>query len=220
MILSLYKIFYLPLASWLPSAFSGVPYFVKLRMSKHLRIWVVDFDGQAPYSNTTPFVGPFVTQTIQNIMKGGGIVPGYTFAPSSQFDNDPLKVRESVYDFHAWAAVIVNPNATALLDTAVRQGNASYDPLGACQIIYNSARDQTTASSYIVPSMTALQKQIVTTFGRSWINHLRENNVSPADMHMDVSPQAISPGIECTCRNLFNLARDTDVIFFLSSHNI
>lgn len=168
-----------------------------------LSIWVVDFDGQAPYSNTTPFVGPFVTQSIRTIMNGGGgVVPGYTFASPEDFENDPLKVRESVYDFNAWAAVIINPNATALLEAAVREGNASYDPLGACQIVYNSARDQTTSSSYIVPSMNTLQKRVVTEFGRSWIPYLLQQNLSVTDMHIDVSPQAISPAIEFTVYDL------------------
>lgn len=167
-----------------------------------LGVWVVDFDGQAPYSDTTPFVGPFVTDSIRDILKGGGIVPGYTFAPPSDFDNDPLKVRQSVYDFNAWAAVVINPNATALLEAAVRQGNASYDPLGACQIIYNSARDQTTSSSYLLPSMTVLQKRVVTDFGRAWIAHLLASNVSASSMNLDIAPQAISPGIEFTVYDL------------------
>jgi hypothetical protein len=130
------------------------------------------------------------------------VVPGYTFAAPGDFDNDPLKVRDSVYDFHAWAAVVINPNATAMLEAAVRQGNASYDPLGACQITYNSARDQTTSSTYIVPSMNTLQKRVVTDFGRAWIAHLLKNNVSVIDMHVDVSPQALTPGIEFTVYDL------------------
>jgi hypothetical protein len=163
-----------------------------------LGIWVVDFDGLSSFTNTTPFVGPFVTRAIQDIIDAGG-APGYTFARPEDFDNDPLKVRESVYDFHAWAAVVVNPNATAMLEAAVRDGNASYDPLGACQITYNSARDQTTSSSYIVPSMTILQKRVVSDFGRAWIPHLLSLNISFADMN---SPQAISPGIEFSVYDL------------------
>lgn len=167
-----------------------------------LSVWVVDFDGQAPYSSTTPFVGPFVTQAIQRTIDEGGVVPGYTLASPSKFNNDPLKVRQSVYDFNAWAAVVINPNATALLEAAVREGNASYDPLGACHIVYNSARDQTTSSSYIVPSLTALQKRVINEFGRAWIGHLLRNNISTADMNMDVAPQAISPGIQFTVYDL------------------
>jgi len=162
----------------------------------------VDFDAQiAPYTDVEPFVGPFVTRSIQDLLDQGGNHPGYTFRPPSDFGNDPLKVRESVFDFHAWAAVIINANATALLRAAVLEGNSSYDPLGACQIIYNSARDQTTASSYISPSMTMVQKVALSTFGRKWVAHLLQNN-SVSDLNLDVAPQAISPGIEFTLYDL------------------
>lgn len=33
--------------------------------------------------------------------------------------------------YKAWAAIIINANATALLQEAVRMGNSSYDPMGA-----------------------------------------------------------------------------------------
>jgi hypothetical protein len=166
----------------------------------NLGIIVVDFDGQAPYANAAPFVGPFVTKAIEQLIDAGG-APGYTFHKPEHYDNDPLKVRESVYDFHAWAAVVINPNATALLEAAVRNGNSSYDPLGACQIIYNSARDQTTSSSYIIPSMTVLQKRVVSDFGRAWITHLLSLNISITE-HIATSPQALSPGIEFTLYDL------------------
>jgi hypothetical protein len=166
----------------------------------NLGIIVVDFDGEAPYADTTPFVGPFVTNAIEQLIDAGG-APGYAFHQPEDYDNDPLKVRESVFNFHAWAAVVINPNATALLETAVREGNSSYDPLGACQIIYNSARDQTTSSTYIIPSMTVLQKHVVSNFGRAWITHLLSLNIPIAD-HIATSPQALSPGIELTLYDL------------------
>ncbi|KAF2876218.1 hypothetical protein BDV95DRAFT_535626 [Massariosphaeria phaeospora] len=167
-----------------------------------LGIWIVDFDAQiAPYQNVEPFIGPFVTRSIQDLIDRGGNHPGYTFRAPSDFDNDPLKVRESVWEFEAWAAVIINPNATALLEAAVREGNASYDPLGACQIIYNSARDQTTTASYIIPSMTTIQKAAVSTFGRAWLTHLL-STLSPSDLNLAIAPQAISPGIEFTLYDL------------------
>ncbi|KAJ4345111.1 hypothetical protein N0V95_005924 [Ascochyta clinopodiicola] len=167
---------------------------------KHLEIFVVDFDGQvAPYTSTTPLVGPFVTRAVTELMKGGEIVPSYTLRLAEDFDYDPLKVRESVYDFQAWAAVIINSNATAVLDHAIRQGNASYDPSGACQIIYNSARDQITTSSYIVPTLVALQKRVVQTFGSYWVPHLRKDLQT---LRVDTSPQALSPGIDFTTYDL------------------
>lgn len=167
---------------------------------KHLEIYVVDFDGQvAPHTETTPLVGPFVTRAATDMVGAGGVTPKYTVRSPKDFDYDPLKVREAVYDVHAWAAVIINSNATALLDYAIRQGNASYDPAGACQIIYNSARDQITASSYIVPSLTALQKRVVGTFGRSWIPLLQGDLQA---LRTDIAPQALSPGIEFTTYDL------------------
>jgi hypothetical protein len=167
----------------------------------NLEILVVDFDGQAPYADMTPFVGPFVTKAIQQLIEVDG-APGYTFYQPEHYDNNSLKVRESVYDFQAWGAIVINPNATALLEAAVREGNSSYDPMGACQIIYNSARDQTTTSSYVIPSMTVLQKRVVSDFGRAWITHLLSRNISVTDMNLATSPQAISPGIEFTVYDL------------------
>src|SRR5690242_3978538 len=89
---------------------------------KNLKILVVDFDGQAPYTDTEPFVGPFVTEAIQNMTATGGLVPHYSFHLPVEYDYDPLKVREAVYNMQAWAAVVINSNATALLNNAIRQG--------------------------------------------------------------------------------------------------
>lgn len=166
---------------------------------KNLKILVVDFDGQAPYTDTEPFVGPFVTEAVQNMTAAGGIVPHYSFHLPVEYDHDPLKVREAVYNMQAWAAVIINPNATALLNNAIRQGNSTYDPAGACQVIYSSARDQTTTSSYIVPSLTALQAIISRTFGPSWLTHLQP---TLSDLLPTAAPQALSPGISITTIDL------------------
>ncbi|KAJ4987813.1 MNNG and nitrosoguanidine resistance protein [Stagonosporopsis vannaccii] len=166
---------------------------------KHLEILVVDFDGQAPYTETVPFVGPFVTEAIQNMTIAGGIVPHYSFHFPNEYDHDPIKVREAVYNMHAWAAVVINPNATSLLNNAVRQGNSTYDPAGACQIIYSSARDQTTTSTYIVPSLSALQTRISSTFGPSWLLQLQP---TLRDLLSTAAPQALSPGISFTTLDL------------------
>lgn len=64
--------------------------------------------------------------------------------PASHFGFDPMEVRRQVYHQKAYAAVIVNANATTLLQGAVTSGNASYDPMGVAQVIYVQARDETT----------------------------------------------------------------------------
>ncbi|KAF2647321.1 hypothetical protein K491DRAFT_709249 [Lophiostoma macrostomum CBS 122681] len=150
----------------------------------HLNIWVVDFDTRIkPYTDTKPFVGPFVTQSVQRMLEASDTHPGFTIRSPADFNYDPLQVRESVFDFHAWGAVIINANATALLTDAVLTGNASYDPLGACQVIYNSARDQ------------------ISSFGKAWVSYLLENNTI-SDLKLSAAPQAISPGIEFTVRQI------------------
>lgn len=50
---------------------------------------------------------------------------------SSNFD--PMAMRQAIYDEKVWAAVVIN--LTALLQDAVTNRNASYDLIGAAQII-------------------------------------------------------------------------------------
>ncbi|KAF2845109.1 hypothetical protein T440DRAFT_511817 [Plenodomus tracheiphilus IPT5] len=88
------------------------------------------------------------------------------------------------------------------VEDTVREGNASYDPLDACQITFNSARDQTTASSYIVPSLAALQKGVIYDFGRAWIIQLLQNNISVTELSLDVASQASPPGVQFTVYDL------------------
>ncbi|KAF2204555.1 hypothetical protein GQ43DRAFT_409211 [Delitschia confertaspora ATCC 74209] len=173
------------------------------KLAFKLGVWVVDFDGQvAPYEDGEPLVGPLVKRVVTDfILEAGGTHPGYTIRSPADFDNDPLKVRKGVYDFDAWAAVIINPNATALLRNAITERNTSYDPLGACQVVYNSARDQSLSSTYLIPSLLKLQKAAITQFGRKWIPSLLQN-ASITGQDLLVVPQAVSPGIEFTMYDL------------------
>ncbi|OCL00645.1 uncharacterized protein K441DRAFT_601358 [Cenococcum geophilum 1.58] len=172
------------------------------KLSTSIKVWVVDFDGQiAPYLNEIPLVGPVVTGSVQKLIDSRGIHPGYTFRSPVDFANDPMQVRESVYNQDAYAAVIINANATALLRAAVEQGNTTYDPKGAGQVILNSARDQATSSSYIVPSITALQSLITLEFGSLWVPSVLQNG-SISTATLGTVPQALSPGIAFTIYDL------------------
>jgi len=85
-----------------------------------LGVWVVDFDSQVtPYLDTKPVVGPAVTTAIDNILKSSHPHLGYEIRNPADFKYDPIRVREDVYDFKVWAAVIINANATALLSHAI-----------------------------------------------------------------------------------------------------
>ena len=111
-----------------------------------LVFYVVDFDGQLEPYNTSgiePVVGPGITKLARQLIESSTPTIGFSFPPLSQFDYDPIQVRQAVYDWDAWGAIIINANATAMLQSAVRNGNSSYDPLGACQLIYMDSRDDT-----------------------------------------------------------------------------
>ena len=162
-----------------------------------LDVFVVDFDGtQAPYTEVTPLVGPLITQTTEKMISSGqsGGHLGFMTMDPALFDNDPMQVRKAVYDYKAWAAIVINANATALLQQAVQQGNTSYDPLGACQTIWVEARDQDTIYSFILPSLTRLQTEVTSTFGQMWTSMVLKNTSIPITNLLAV-PQAFNPAI-------------------------
>ena len=135
-------------------------------------MFVVDFDGQvAPYTDVTPVVGPMIVQTAQSLLAPSGTV-GWQSQPASVFNFDPMAVRRAVYDEKAWAAVIINANATALLQDAVNNGNSSYDPMGVAQVVYVEARDENTLDNYVVPQLQQFQTEVMTSFGRMWANQV------------------------------------------------
>ena len=112
------------------SIYWGVLFHVEQNTSS-LDVFVVDFDGtQAPYTGITPLVGPLITQTTEKMISSGqsGNHLGFMTMDPALFNNDPLQVRQAVYHFKALAAIIINAIATELLQQAVQQGNASYDP--------------------------------------------------------------------------------------------
>ncbi len=181
--------------------FNGVFYHLPKNYSS-LIVYVVDFDGQvAPYQGGTPLVGPAVVQATERIAKSDAPHLGYITKLPSDFNNDPIAVRQAIYDFKAHAAIIINANATTLLQQAVDQGNATYDPNGAAQVIYVSARDQNTIPAYEVPQLTALERNVISQFGAQWAQTVMQNSTIARD-NLSKSPQAVSPAIGFTTFDL------------------
>jgi hypothetical protein len=158
-----------------------------------LKVWVVDFDGHTPYNSSNTLVGP-VVKNVTKILASSSLTVGYEIRSPEEFNNDPWSVRQAVYDERAYAAVIINPNATTLLRAAISNNNASYDPTGAVQTIIISARDESTYYSYILPDLTILQASILSSFGPLWAREL----VSGTTNFSSAPPQAINPGIGFT----------------------
>ncbi|KAK8847379.1 hypothetical protein IAR55_005237 [Kwoniella newhampshirensis] len=64
-------------------------------------------------------------------------------------------VAHDIVQEGAWAAIVINSGATALLNTARQVGNASYDGRGAIEVFYAQARQETAVNSYLVPYIQA-----------------------------------------------------------------
>ncbi len=181
--------------------FNGVFFHIPENFSS-LIVYVVDFDGQLPpYQGGQPIVGPAIVQATESIADADTPQLGYITMAPSKFDNDPIAVRKAVYDFKAYAAIIVNANATALLQQAVEQGNTTYDPNGAAQIIYVSARDQNTIPTYVVPQLNLLEMAVTAQFGTTWTKSIMQNTTIPR-ANLAAVPQALSPAISFTTFDL------------------
>ncbi|KAJ4393088.1 hypothetical protein N0V93_002295 [Gnomoniopsis smithogilvyi] len=171
---------------------------VLFRVNANLRaivIQVVDFDGQvAPYNNVQPVVGPAVTQVTEQLFNSAEPSLGYVTLPASQFNDDPLQVREAVYRWDSWAAIVINPNATALLQEALATGNASYSPTGSVQIVIQTARDSTTVSSYILPQLDMFIEEFSASFGPMWASMVM-SNTSLTRENLVAASAAVNPGV-------------------------
>ena len=78
----------------------------------NLVVYVVDMDAQvAPYntSGITPLVGPIITNLARTMVASESDTLGWGPLFAADFNYDPIAVRQAVYDFDAWAAIIINP---------------------------------------------------------------------------------------------------------------
>ena len=170
--------------------------FVVEKKLRNLGVNVVDFDGQvAPYDNVTPFVGPTMTQLAQETVDAVSEPSlGYAVVPPALYNFDPMAVRQAVYDWDCYAAVIIHANATALLREAALLGNGSYDPTGAVQIILLSARQESSYYNYIIPQLETLTTRFGARFGAQWSRELMANTTY-SRAAMARAPAAVNPGV-------------------------
>ncbi|KAK7192653.1 MNNG and nitrosoguanidine resistance protein [Paraphaeosphaeria sporulosa] len=177
------------------SIYWGVFFQVQHRLN-HLIVYVVDFDGLSPYNTNPPLVGPTITQMTQQMLTSGEPTLGFSVRSPSEFNNDPIQVRQAIYNFDAWAAIIINPNATSLLYSAISTGNTSYDPLGACQLVYQDSRDDTNWYDFILPIISAYMTQAQSMVGTQWAQTALQNASDTETLrNIQAVPQAINPAI-------------------------
>lgn len=176
------------------SLFSGTFLGVKHNLGL-LNVWVVDFDNV-----TDAVVGPMVVDTAKRLSTSPGPDITFEILPASRFE-DTLAVRRGIYHQHAWGAIMVQPGASNRLRNAIRTGNVSYDPTEACEVIYISARDQTTLASYITPAIHRLEMETQAGFGAAWSQEIFSDPSINLTSFSTV-PQAFNPAIGFTTVDL------------------
>ncbi|KAK1816372.1 hypothetical protein LTR12_009263 [Friedmanniomyces endolithicus] len=184
----------------------GALYHVEKNLSS-LVVYVVDMDGQSPPYEATghaPLVGPLIADLARTMVASGTPTLGWGVLPGSAFNNDPVQVRQAVFSFDAWAAIVINPNATAMLYSAIQNGNASYDPMGACQLTYIDSRDDTNWYDFISPIVSAFMTEATTRVGEQWTQMVMQNATTDLTLIRNAAkvPQALSPAIGFSQFNL------------------
>lgn len=145
-----------------------------------------------------------ITDMARSMVASNEPTLGWGPLPPSAFDYDPIKVRQAVYDFDAWAAIIINPNATALLYSAVQNGNTSYDPLGALQLVYIDSRDDTIWYDFMAPFMSSFMTNAQSSIGSAWTRQILQAASTNTTLLSNIAavPQALSPAIGFSEYNL------------------
>ncbi|KAK7538437.1 uncharacterized protein J3D65DRAFT_602461 [Phyllosticta citribraziliensis] len=167
-----------------------------------LTIFVVDMDAAPPYNTSghKPFIGPSMVALAEEYRAQGNTL-GFTVVAGDAYDNDPVAVRQAVYDWEAWGAVVINPNASALLFSSLEEGNKTFDPAGACQFTYVGSRDETNINSFILPIMADYLTAGLGRAGKQWSQQALEAAAGDKGpdttllSHLRDAPQLLNPGI-------------------------
>jgi len=83
-----------------------------------------------------------------------------------------------------------------MLYSAVTTGNASYDPMGAYQLVFQDSRDDTNWYDFMLPEIGVFTREVVSIVGRKWAGMVLQNASDPTTLaNIQASPQAVSPAI-------------------------
>ena len=146
-------------------------------------------------------IGPLVVQTAEQIAANSSAPHiGYVTVPPSFYQGGYSALLRSVYEEKVWATVTIKENATQELRQAAEQGDSTYNPSSACQIIYLEARDQNTYRDFILPQLAELQAKVVSAFMERWIDHIMSN--TSMVRNVAEAPQVLYPAISFSEVNL------------------
>jgi len=99
----------------------------------NLNGWVVDFDGST--------MGQVVQAAAMNAT-GPKHTISWTVIPAARFQAGPSDVARAVVDEECWVAIVINPGATATLNSSVSRVDPTYDSTSAVTIYAVEARNE------------------------------------------------------------------------------
>ncbi|RXK34817.1 hypothetical protein M231_07935 [Tremella mesenterica] len=160
------------------------------RYTNRLTVRVIDRDGG--------IIGQSVSQGLlqQTNLK-------YFITSPSEFPTDDLLAR-NIVDEGAWAAVIINPDASTSLVNARQNGNNSYNGTSAVSIYYSQARNENAVGSYLVPNLQLEVGMVVGKFSfQSVGQYIQENanNVTAMNL-LAQAPSTIAQSVSFEMINL------------------
>ncbi|KAG8735475.1 hypothetical protein FRC10_010472 [Ceratobasidium sp. 414] len=158
-----------------------------------LKAWVIDRDGGE--------IGQAVVQgLIATTQTGTKQHLSWRQVPADQVSD----VGAAIVDEQAWAAVVVNANASARLAAARASGDSSYNPMSAITFYYAQARNEQAIGTYVNPLTTAALTQILQTYNaKSAAAYLTSVSGNAAALQALVSaPQTMTNGAWWTTENL------------------
>ncbi|KAG1890397.1 hypothetical protein F4604DRAFT_1568022 [Suillus subluteus] len=139
--------------------------------------YVVDFDGGE--------IGQAVTQAFKNVT--GPEQMSWLILDAAQFPGGPDEVAQALLDHRCWAAVTVNPQASANLNASINAANASYNTTQAVTAYLTSGRNENIYN--MLQQVTSILTTITYTFSLSFSRGLASR--SDISTLLQTAPQLV-----------------------------
>lgn len=102
---------------------------------------------------------------------------GYISANTYTSNDEALAALK---DEQFWFGIVIQSNATTLMNYALQNGNASYDPTGAIHVIYQEGRNAYAISEFMLPQISSFAFGFVSQFTKQKQASLLQANTGDA----------------------------------------
>ncbi|KAG1878115.1 hypothetical protein DFJ58DRAFT_902993 [Suillus subalutaceus] len=143
-------------------------------------------------------IGQAVTQAFKNVT--GPEQMSWLILDAAQFPGGPDEVAQALLDHRCWAAVTVNPQASANLNASINAANASYNTTQAVTAYLTSGRNENIYRGAITPQVTSTLTTITYTFSLSFSQGLASR--SDISTLLQTAPQLVIQPLAFTINDI------------------